>query len=639
MNYNIDFDIAAAIICLIIYLFNLLQYPLDKLSNRMYRLLLISTLLGAVLDAYTGITDSDPTVVPGGVNMLLNTMFFMVSVFLGFIYYRYVCSIVYGSKLRKFDYVCFAIILLYYVLLISNVFNGLIFTLNDNVYAFGPIHAITYVVPGVFIAFAWMETFKGFKHFQRRQLIAVLSFGPSTCIGMLFQSLFFPDILVTYICTAIGCLGLLFTLETPDYHKLMKTMEELEIAKKQAEVATKSKSDFLARMSHEIRTPINAVLGMDEMILRECEDEVINGYAENIKSAGSSLLSIINDILDFSKIESGKFEITTGEYKLEKLIRDCKNLVSSRMEEKGLAFSIDVDENAPEKLVGDEVRIRQIVTNLLTNAAKYTHKGSVKMAVKWLHIDTANGSVTNEDGETREVKKCGGKLTVTVSDTGIGVAPENIDKLFTAFERVDAKATHVIEGTGLGLNITKQLSELMGGNISVESELGKGSVFTLTIPQEVIEYKPLGKLEWSDNAGKVKHKEFVPGYVNPNARILVVDDVQMNLQVMIALLKKTQIKIDTAISGRAAIELVKSNKYDLIFMDHMMPDIDGVETLKLMKEMDDNQSIETPVVVLTANAISGVEKMYEEAGFTGYLSKPVSYAEMEKMLSKFVPMA
>ena len=413
MNYNVSYDVAAALVCSIIFAFVSAQGLKNRRSNRLYRYLLIATIFSAVLDAVTGITDSDSTLVSRPMNMAMNTLFFLSSVADGYIYYLYTVSLVNNTKNRKRWFLDYGVFVIYLIILIANIFTGWIFTLDDNVYAFGPIHSITYAFPGFFVVLGIVETIKGRRLFARKQLITLFLFAPLTAIGIMIQMLFFPTTLVTYIFTAIACLALLFTLETPDYQKLIKTMDELEKAKQAAEVATQAKSDFLARMSHEIRTPINAILGMDEMILRESEDAQITEYATKLKSAGNSLLAIINDILDLSKIESGKLDISPNIYNFKNLINDCRNMIMPRIEKKNLKFELDVDDKAPLMLLGDVVRIRQIITNLLTNAVKYTKEGCVKLSVKWEKV----GNGQNPDNFDVRLK-------ISVSDTGIGISVE-----------------------------------------------------------------------------------------------------------------------------------------------------------------------------------------------------------------------
>lgn len=397
-----------------------------------------------------------------------------------------------------------------------------------------------------------------------------------------------------------------------DKHRLES---DLEVAKK----ANDAKSGFLSNMSHEIRTPINAILGMDEMILRESDDPDILEYAANIKSAGNSLLSIVNDILDFSKIEADKMEIIPVQYNLASVVNDLVNMVSTRALEKGLDIDVDVDRNTPTNLIGDEIRIKQVVTNLLSNAVKYTEKGVVTLQIGYSKIDDNNML-----------------LAVTVKDTGIGIKEEDIKKLYNPFERIEEARNRTIEGTGLGMNIVKRLLSLMGTKLLVESVYGEGSKFSFEVKQQVISWDPIGDF-------KERYKEFIESkneyhetFVAQGARILVVDDTEMNLTVIKNLLKKTEINIDTATSGMDTLDLVTKVKYDVIFLDHRMPIMDGIETLENMKAMENNLNKDVPVIALTANAVSGAREEYLAHGFTDYVTKPVNGVYLEKILLHYI---
>jgi len=394
------------------------------------------------------------------------------------------------------------------------------------------------------------------------------------------------------------------------------TIKTLSSAREEAAAANVAKSRFLANMSHEIRTPINAVLGMDEILLRECEDENIREYAENIRSAGQALLGIINDVLDFSKIESGKLDIVCDDYNLADVLRSCINMISLRAQEKALKFEIKRSDYLPTKLYGDESRVRQIITNLLTNAVKYTDRGRVILDVIWLAENAESGT-----------------LCIKVSDTGRGIPEENISQLFNAFQRIDENKNRNIEGTGLGLSITRELTELMKGRIGVESTYGKGSTFTVTIPQRIVDATVLGDISGSGISIESKNIEFVA----PEAKILVVDDVLLNIQVVQGLLKSTRIQVDTALSGREAVGKIAIKKYDIILLDHMMPEMNGIDTINAMKQLPGKPLENTPVIMLTANALSNVREEYMREGFADYLSKPVERVTLLECLLRYLP--
>ncbi len=434
------------------------------------------------------------------------------------------------------------------------------------------------------------------------------------------DSYFIPDfcLALAIIFLALLIARIIMNLISEQNKQLIDLAIESNEAKRQALEANTAKSKFLANMSHEIRTPINGILGMDSIILRESTDAEIREYAMNIQSAGKSLMSLINDILDFSKIESGKMEIVPVEYELFSLINDCYNMLKMRAQESNLELRVENDPNLPAHFVGDEIRIRQIITNLLTNAVKYTQKGYVILKL--------NGRQA-EDGKYI--------LIISVKDTGVGISKENQQKLFKSYERVDEKHNRGIEGTGLGLIITKQLVDLMNGKIIVESEEGVGSEFTVEIPQTVRHVGKVGsfheRYHHNDNGYSYREK-----FHAPNACILVVDDVQMNLKVFQGLLRRTQINVDTADSGAKCLELVKKKRYDIIFLDHMMPEMDGIETFRQMKQMPDSPNSNTPVIMLTANAMSSAKREYFNIGFTDYLSKPIHETALENLIERYL---
>lgn len=380
----------------------------------------------------------------------------------------------------------------------------------------------------------------------------------------------------------------------------------------------KAKSVFISNMSHEIRTPINAVLGIDEMIIREATDETIRSYAYDIKSAGKMLLSIINDILDYSRIESGKMEIFPAEYSLKTLIDDINSLIFVKMKEKGLTYKLEVDASCPSVLLGDELRIKQVIINLLTNAVKYTERGSVTLSVG--HILRGNGEID---------------LTVKVADTGIGMRSEDMSRLFGAYERLDEKRNHNIEGTGLGMGIVVRLLEQMNSHLEVESVYGEGSAFSFVLPQDVVDATPVGNVFTCQKADTPEENNSLTIYA-PQAKILAVDDNRINLFVLKGFLKHTGIELDFAQSGKEGLERITQKDYDLVFLDHLMPGMDGIETLKHIREMGGKYRA-LPIVALTANVMSGARERYLNTGFSDFMEKPFIAADLKRILLTHLP--
>ncbi len=386
--------------------------------------------------------------------------------------------------------------------------------------------------------------------------------------------------------------------------------------------ASEAKSSFLSNMSHEIRTPINAVLGMNEMILRECDDRNILAYSESIRTAGSTLLGLINDILDFSKIEAGKMEILPVDYDLSSVINDLVNMIQNKADSKGLQLVLEISRKIPKQLHGDEVRIKQIITNILTNAVKYTEKGSVTFCIDYEKVPDDPGSII---------------LEVAVKDTGIGIKPDDMRKLFSEFDRIEEERNRKVEGTGLGMSITKRLLEMMDSTLEVESIYELGSKFSFRLKQTVVKWEELGDYEAAYRESLGKRKKYHEKFRAPMAEVLVVDDTAMNITVFRSLLKRTEIRIDTASSGDEALALAYDKKYDMIFLDHMMPEKDGIETLHEIKAQKNNPNLNTPSICLTANAISGAREQYIAAGFDDYLTKPIISEKLEEMLVKYLP--
>ena len=441
-------------------------------------------------------------------------------------------------------------------------------------------------------------------------------------LGLLLSTVL--EIVLYYVGSGLSigtmvAFGLMFLL----IMAIIKTGQDLlhtEQKKQQAIMAREAQAKFLANMSHEIRTPINAIIGMNEMVLRENENETVKEYAQNIQSASNMLLGLVNDILDFSKIEAGQLELAESTYRFVPMMQDEILLLNARINGKPLATKIEVSPDIPTKLFGDELRIKQVLTNLLSNAVKYTKEGTITLKAFSKQIDKDNVM-----------------LYFSVIDTGIGIKEEDLSKLFSSFKRLELNKNRNIEGTGLGLNIAKQLANLMQGDIIVESEYGKGSNFTVSIPQRVMDRQPIGSFEEAVNESKKENHASVNFFTAPDASVLIVDDNAVNRSVMRSLLKRIKIQVDLAAGGRECMALTKQKKYDIILMDHMMPELDGVETLHMLRSDETNPNCNTVVIALTANAIAGCREMYLEYGFNDYFAKPIQADKLDTLIYNHLP--
>jgi signal transduction histidine kinase/DNA-binding response OmpR family regulator len=452
------------------------------------------------------------------------------------------------------------------------------------------------------VAIASTQIESGFTVYVMRNVLSV--YGSVLVYGAICVVVLLGCTITVYIL-----MHHLIALQNRANHQLKESAES-------AIAADEAKSTFLAQMSHEIRTPINAVLGMNEMILRECSDNSIKEYALNIQSAGRTLLSLINSILDFSKIEDGKMEIIPVTYSTASMINDLVTSVAARAADKELKLIVNADAELPSKLIGDDMRIKQVISNLLTNAVKYTEKGSVTLTVR-------SESVQDDDIT----------LYVEVGDTGIGIREEDMGALFESFRRLDEQRNRSIEGTGLGMAIVTKLLGMMDSELHVESIYGVGSTFWFSLPQKISDHEPMG-----DNFRRstVKENESDTHIYAPDAEVLVVDDNEMNIKVAVSLLKMYGIVPETALSGYMALSLIREKRYDIVFLDHMMPGMDGIETLKRVCD-EGMRDTDAAFIALTANAVVGARDMYIREGFDDYLTKPIDSELLEKTLKKYLP--
>lgn len=482
---------------------------------------------------------------------------------------------------------------------------------NGRIYGTGPVVSVVYGTAALYTVASIVLLVSNIKKVERRTSIVCLSTMLAYVVTM-FGQLGVKGLVITSIGVVFIIVALSLIAENPD----VLLIEQLQYEKDRANAANLSKSSFVAHMSHEIRTPINAILGMNEVILRESEEENIKQYSQDIANAAYSLYGIINDVLDVSKMESGKMDIIPVRYELNQLVYDAVALVRPKSDAKQLDFFVDINPTLPNVYYGDDIRLKQVIVNLLSNAIKYTHEGFVKLTVDGDYI-----------GDYME-------LNFQIRDTGIGIREEDMSKLFVAFERIEEERNRNIEGTGLGMNITNNLLRLMGSNLDVSSTYGEGSIFSFNIMQRIIDQEPVGDFnEYSRQ--QLQYTSI--GFTAPSVKILVVDDNAINRRVFMSLLNETNMRIDEAASGYECLDMIKATQYDMIFIDYLMPGIDGAETTKLMKESKDHVNRNTPIVLLTADMMDSLKDEYREAGFDAFLSKPIFSDELEKLIKTYIP--
>ena len=577
-------------------------------ENKIYILMMISNAIGLVLDIVSIYTILNMDKIPI-INTLVTKLYLVYLlgwVTLFSIYTLLICNKKEDQKIIKKRQKITKIFVILFI-----VFSILLFVLplnyyckGDSIYSYGISASISYVIGGLYILICLISVVKNIKNIKKIKCLPLLAYLIMFPLILSIQAVV-PSILLVTATESFITFLMYFTIENPD----MKLINELNIAKDQADKANQAKSDFLSSMSHEIRTPLNAIVGFSQALSEEDLPDEAKDEVKDIIMASNGLLEIVNGILDISKIESGKIEIVNSEYEFKEIFDSLVVLTKARMGDKPLDFRVTYDESIPAVLYGDHTRVKQVILNILTNAIKYTREG---------YVDFKVSSIVKGD-------IC--RLIISVEDSGIGIKQENIPKLFSKFERLDLDKNITIEGTGLGLAITKKLVELMNGKIVVQSIYGKGSKFTIAIDQRIVK-KQLDKKE--EKVEEVTSKAIdVSG-----KKVLIVDDNKINLKVASRLLQGYKVITEEVDSGFSCIDKIKAKEvYDLILMDDMMPKMSGVETLQKLKEID---GFNIPVVALTANAITGMKEKYLADGFTDYLAKPIDKSELNNIISKYL---
>ena len=602
----VSFSICSFIFVLMFIIFYFSKERLNTLDTKMYSYILVTNIIGIMIDVFGyfifKIYGSESFV------SIMVSKFYLVYYFLWayfFLLYIFVISFREKSEYllqKKFTKSSIILTSLFICLII--LIMPIQITYEDNVaYSSGLSVNMVYGLCFIMVGIMLYCLLRNLKRISTKEYIPLLTFMVLSTFCMIIQKTY-PEITLMLMCHSIVTSLMYFTIENPD----VKMVKELEVAKNEAEKANHAKSEFLSSMSHELRTPLNAIICFSELL--ESKDGLDNegkDFAKDIVSASHNLLDLVNGVLDISKIEAGKMELINKEYNSQELFNSLSTMVIPRIGDKPIDFKTVIASDIPPVLKGDTGKLKQIILNLLTNAVKYTDKGFIKY-----RIECINDFKNNQT-----------KLIITVTDTGRGIKKEDIDRLFKKFERLEEDRNTSIEGTGLGLAITESLAELMGGKITVISDYGKGSTFKFVVIQEIV----------NKESNLVVNEQTTLNYETfEGKKVLVVDDSKLNLKVAENVLKNFKVTTETVTSGLECLSCVNSKKYDIIFMDIMMPNMNGVEVLKKLRE----EKVNVPVIALTADAIEGQEEKYISEGFDGYLSKPIDKTKLKVILNKYL---
>ncbi len=574
--------------------------------HRFFSMFLVVSMVHLVFDGITIYTVNHMEVVPAWFNDVAHRIFIGTMIVVFYFVYHYIALMLEEDLEVNLHISRFSTIVLVAGVVCTMFFPIIYIETPGGNYSYGPVAYLLYVCVTIYLFLTFVIIYRCWKQINKKKKIVILIAMLVELLILIIQAIF-PLTLISGMGIMFVNLAFYLVMENPD----ITLVKQIEKEKKKADEANAAKSAFLSHMSHEIRTPMNAVIGMTEILLRTNMTEEQREYLGNIRSSGNALVSIINDILDLSKIEAGKMELVEDVYDIRMVLKDIKLIIENRIEEKQIKLLFEIDDRLPGSLYGDALRIRQIMINLLNNAVKFTEEGYVRLEVR-----------VEEQSEEELL------IYVSVADTGQGIKEEDLEKLFSAFSQVDTAKNKGKEGTGLGLAISSQLIGMMGGKLQVRSTYGAGSTFFFTIRQKLV-LEELQVREEADNESM--------DFTAPDAKVLIVDDHEMNRKVAIGLMAPLQMQIDTADSGQKALEMIQNKRYDMIFMDYMMPVMDGVETTRRLRRINDAYCREVPVIALTASVMKESEKLFYEAGMNGMAAKPIDMRQICMTIRKWLP--
>ena len=622
MQYNVSFEVCAAIMLTIFTLFSQLGNPVKSKQNTAYVNLSVCIIATCFIDIASSLlinrlnTEGN---IPLQLAYAVNILYFIFTGINGYYFCYYLHTLTSGENHKHYLHLILLGLpeIAFSIFAIFTPYTKLLFYFDENGnYCFGDFHVLSNAIMGFYMAAGLVYMLVKKNHFTPLQLISSVVYTIAAASGMLIQTYLTPNVCIGFAAAAIAVMMLYFALQLPDPFALMNALEELRKAKEEIEDTSRAKEDFLRHISHEMRTPVNSMLGMNEMILRKSFDDQIVKYAETSEKSGKILLHLIDNILDYTQLSSGNVSLNSSVYSIKELLYELISDTERFIMCKDIKLVTDISPKIPDLLIGDCHRVKQIISNLLSNAVKFTEHGQITLSA--YHMPSGAEHL---------------KLIISVSDTGCGIRKDDLKKMSGSFIRIDEQKNVGIEGAGLGLSVTKLLLELMKGHIDIQSEYGKGSTFTAEIIQKISDPAPIGETAAFTDI----KKEMQLSFTAPEADILLTDDSEVNLFVLHEFLKQFGINADVAGSGTECYELASQKKYDIIFLDHMMPNPDGIKTLKMIKNTSGCASSGSVIIVVTANAVTGVKEQYLAEGFTDYISKPVDFEILGETLLKYLP--